>query len=106
VIDVENWGADATKLGAGLAKVRITKLKPGFGTGSWLLNAQKWCACVANKPIIADGGPVRDRRQLPLGDPPHARGFGCGTAITGVVRAVRRGKVNKLKPQHRANAVA
>ena len=30
VIDLENWGADATKVGVGPGKVRITKLKTGF----------------------------------------------------------------------------
>ncbi len=56
VIDLENWGADATKVGVGPGKVCITKLKTGFGTGGWQLSAMKWCARVANKPIIADGG--------------------------------------------------
>jgi len=50
VIDLENWGADATKVGVGPGKVCITKLKTGFGTGGWQLSALKWCA------IIADGG--------------------------------------------------
>jgi GMP reductase len=31
-------------------------LKTGFGTGGWQLSALKWCARVATKPIIADGG--------------------------------------------------
>jgi GMP reductase len=56
VIDLENWGADATKVGVGPGKVCITKLKTGFGTGGWQLSAVKWCARVATKPIIADGG--------------------------------------------------
>ena len=56
VIDLENWGADATKVGVGPGKVCITKLKTGFGTGGWQLSAMKWCARVATKPIIADGG--------------------------------------------------
>ena len=56
VIDLENWGADATKVGIGPGKVCITKLKTGFGTGGWQLSALKWCARVATKPIIADGG--------------------------------------------------
>jgi GMP reductase len=37
-------------------KVCITRLKTGFGTGGWQLSALKWCARVATKPIIADGG--------------------------------------------------
>ncbi len=56
VIDLENWGADATKVGVGPGKVCITKLKTGFGTGGWQLSALKWCARVATQPIIADGG--------------------------------------------------
>ena len=44
VIDLENWGADATKVGVGPGKVCITKLKTGFGTGGWQLSAVKWCA--------------------------------------------------------------
>ena len=56
VIDLENWGADATKVGVGPRKVCITKLKTGFGTGGWQLSALKWCARVATKPIVADGG--------------------------------------------------
>lgn len=56
VIDLENWGADATKVGVGPGKVCITKFKTGFGTGGWQLSALKWCARVATKPIIADGG--------------------------------------------------
>ncbi len=47
VIDLENLGP---------GKVCITKLKTGFGTGGWQLSALKWCARVATKPIIADGG--------------------------------------------------
>jgi GMP reductase len=56
VIDLENWGADATKVGIGPGKVCITRLKTGFGTGGWQLSALKWCARVASKPIIPDGG--------------------------------------------------
>ncbi|AGR41113.1 GMP reductase [Spiroplasma taiwanense] len=56
VRDLEQWGADATKVGVGPGKVCITKLKTGFGTGGWQLGAIKWCSKAANKPIIADGG--------------------------------------------------
>jgi GMP reductase len=56
VIDLENWGADATKVGVGPGKVCITRLKTGFGTGGWQLSALKWCSRVASKPIVADGG--------------------------------------------------
>lgn len=56
VIDLENAGADATKVGIGPGKVCITKLKTGFGTGGWQLAALERCASVARKPLIADGG--------------------------------------------------
>ena len=56
VRELENAGADATKVGIGLGKVCITKVKTGFGTGGWQLAALRWCAKAARKPIIADGG--------------------------------------------------
>jgi len=63
IIDIENWGADATKVGIGPGKVCITKMKTGFGTGGWQLSALKWCARVATKPIIADGG-IREHGDI------------------------------------------
>lgn len=63
IIDLENWGADATKVGIGPGKVCITRLKTGFGTGGWQLSALKWCARVATKPIIADGG-IREHGDI------------------------------------------
>ncbi|ANZ95124.1 GMP reductase [Brochothrix thermosphacta] len=56
VRELENAGADATKVGIGPGKVCITKIKTGFGTGGWQLAALRWCAKAASKPIIADGG--------------------------------------------------
>lgn len=56
VRELENAGADATKVGIGPGKVCITKVKTGFGTGGWQLAALRWCAKAASKPIIADGG--------------------------------------------------
>lgn len=56
VRELENAGADATKVGIGPGKVCITKIKTGFGTGGWQLAALRWCAKAACKPIIADGG--------------------------------------------------
>ena len=63
VIDLEHWGADATKIGIGPGKVCITRMKTGFGTGAWQLSALKWCARVATKPIIADGG-IREHGDI------------------------------------------
>ena len=47
VRELENAGADATKVGIGPGKVCITKLKTGFGTGGWQLAAVRWCAKAA-----------------------------------------------------------
>ena len=77
IIDLENWGADATKVGIGPGKVCITKLKTGFGTGGWQLSALKWCARVATKPIIADGG-IRDH-----GDIAKSLRFGASMVMVG-----------------------
>jgi len=56
VRELEQAGADATKVGIGPGKVCITKIKTGFGTGGWQLAALHRCAKAATKPIIADGG--------------------------------------------------
>ncbi len=56
VRELENAGADATKVGVGPGKVCITKVKTGFGTGGWQLAALSRCSKVARKPLIADGG--------------------------------------------------
>lgn len=81
VIDLENWGADATKVGIGPGKVCITKLKTGFGTGGWQLSAVKWCARVATKPIIADGG-IREH-----GDIAKSIRFGASMVMIGSMLA-------------------
>jgi GMP reductase len=81
VIDLENWGADATKVGIGPGKVCITKLKTGFGTGGWQLSALKWCARVATKPIIADGG-IREH-----GDIAKSVRFGASMVMIGSMLA-------------------
>lgn len=81
VIDLENWGADATKVGIGPGKVCITKLKTGFGTGGWQLSALKWCARVATKPIIADGG-IREH-----GDIAKSIRFGASFVMVGSLLA-------------------
>ena len=56
VRELENAGADATKVGIGPGKVCITKIKTGFGTGGWQLSALRRCSKAARKPLIADGG--------------------------------------------------
>lgn len=63
VRELENAGADATKVGVGPGKVCITKLKTGFGTGGWQLSALAWCSKAARKPLIADGG-IRDHGDI------------------------------------------
>jgi GMP reductase len=77
VIDLESWGADATKVGIGPGKVCITRMKTGFGTGGWQLSALKWCARVATKPIIADGG-IREH-----GDIAKSVRFGASMVMVG-----------------------
>ena len=77
VIDLEHWGADATKIGIGPGKVCITRMKTGFGTGAWQLSALKWCARVASKPIIADGG-IREH-----GDIAKSIRFGASMVMVG-----------------------
>ena len=56
VRELENTGADATKVGIGPGRVCITKNKTGFGTGGWQLATLNICSKTARKPIIADGG--------------------------------------------------
>lgn len=63
VREIENAGADATKIGIGPGKACITKYKTGFGTGGWQLSALKWCSKAATKPMIADGG-IRNNGDL------------------------------------------
>ncbi len=77
VRELENAGADATKVGIGPGKVCITKVKTGFGTGGWQLAALRWCAKAARKPIIADGG-IRTH-----GDIAKSIRFGASMVIIG-----------------------
>lgn len=81
VKDLEAWGADALKIGVGPGKACITKLKTGFGTGGWQLNALKDLSEVANKPLIADGG-IRCH-----GDIAKAIRFGATMVMAGSILA-------------------
>lgn len=77
VRELENAGADATKVGIGPGKVCITKIKTGFGTGGWQLAALRLCAKAASKPIIADGGVRTD------GDIAKSIRFGASMVMIG-----------------------
>lgn len=81
VEDLEKWGADAIKFGIGPGKVCITKLKTGFGTGGWQLNALQDVAKSATKPLIADGG-IRCN-----GDIAKAIAFGATMIMAGSILA-------------------
>jgi GMP reductase len=54
VVDLENWGADATKVGIAAGKACRTFNETGFGVPMFTVVME--CAAVAKKPIIADGG--------------------------------------------------
>lgn len=81
VRELENAGADATKVGIGPGKACITKLKTGFGTGGWQLAAVRLCAKAASKPIIADGG-IRNN-----GDIAKSVRFGASMVMIGSIFA-------------------
>mgnify|MGYP006266956041 CR=1 FL=1 len=54
VVDLENWGADATKVGIAQGDACTTYGQTGFGTP--MFSCIQECAQIAKKPIIADGG--------------------------------------------------
>jgi GMP reductase len=54
VIDLENWGADATKVGIAAGKACRTYNETGFGVPMFSCILE--CSKVARRPIIADGG--------------------------------------------------
>ena len=81
VRELENEGADATKVGVGPGRACITKLKTGFGTGGWQLAALRMCSKVASKPLIADGG-IRHN-----GDIAKSVRFGASMVMIGSILA-------------------
>jgi GMP reductase len=54
VVDLENWGADATKVGIAQGDACTTYGQTGFGVP--MFTCIQECAQIAKKPIIADGG--------------------------------------------------
>ena len=54
VVDLENWGADATKVGIAQGDACTTYGQTGFGAP--MFSCIQECADIATKPIIADGG--------------------------------------------------
>ena len=56
VQDLENWGADATKVGIGPGSACTTYPSTGFGSRNCQASVIRSCAMVAKRPIIADGG--------------------------------------------------
>lgn len=54
IIDLESWGADATRVGIGPGKACTTRFQTGFHVP--MFTAVQECANVANTPIFADGG--------------------------------------------------
>ncbi|XJS10232.1 GMP reductase [Aerococcaceae bacterium WGS1372] len=91
VRELENAGADATKVGVGPGRVCITKLKTGFGTGGWQLAAVRACAKAATKPIIADGG-IRHN-----GDIAKAVRFGASIVMIGSLFAAHEESPGKTR---------
>jgi GMP reductase len=55
VIDLEEWGCDAVKVGIAGGSACTTYHSTGFGNRGWQANMIKDCCKVAKKPIIADG---------------------------------------------------
>lgn len=56
VSDLEDWGADATKVGIGPGSACTTWPTTGFGSRNCQASTIYNCALYAKKPIVADGG--------------------------------------------------
>lgn len=56
VRDIEDWGADATKVGVGPGSACTTWPTTGFGSRNCQASTVYECSLVATKPIVADGG--------------------------------------------------
>lgn len=56
VMDLENWGADAIKVGIGPGSACTTYPSTGFGSRNCQASTVYNCSLVANVPIVADGG--------------------------------------------------
>jgi GMP reductase len=54
--DLEEWGADATKVGVGPGSACTTWPTTGFGSRNCQASTVYECSLVATKPIVADGG--------------------------------------------------
>jgi GMP reductase len=72
VIEIESWGADATKAGIAGGKVCITKNKTGFHVP--MITTVLDCVAAAQKPVIADGG-IQEHGDL-------AKALACGATMT------------------------
>lgn len=76
IVDLEDWGADAIKVGVGPGKVCLTKDVTGVTVP--IFSAVQKCASVANVPIIADGG------CRSYGDVAKAIGAGASLVMSGL----------------------
>jgi GMP reductase len=55
VIDLDEWGCDAIKVGIGGGSACTTYHSTGFGNRGWQASMIKSCSNISKKPLIADG---------------------------------------------------